>query len=192
MKFATEHRPTNSAHSDQEALMQHNETTPDSSPAKTAKKPSRFARGLAALGLVAALTSGSLAAATPAEAAAFSYDVYAPNKVSRWTMDAWANLSRNCSGTYGCYNYMKIEKLQWWGWSHYAGHWAGAHGWNSIRANINGGCAKYRLTVDSYNDVAGSYGSGTNMGSVGSTSNGTKIYRYKTSWSGGTRQICRG
>lgn len=191
MKSVPEHRPTNPAQNDQEETMQHHGSS--STPAATtAKKPSRFIKALAGIGMAAALASGGLAAAAPAEAAAFSYGVYTPNKINQWTMDAWANVSRDCSGTYGCYNYMKIEKREWWGWSHYAGQWAGANGWNSIRANINGGCATYRLTVDSYNDVAGGYGGGANIGPVGSSSNGTKIYRYKTSWSSGTRQICRG
>ena len=161
-------------------------------PRVTSKKPSRFTKFFSGAAVAVALASGGLVAAAPAEAAAFSYGVYAPKKISQWTMDSWANLSRDCSGTYGCYNYMKIEKKEWWGWSHYAGQWAGAHGWNSLRANINGGCATYRLTVDSYNDVAGSYGGGVNVGVVGISGNGTKIYRYKTTWSSGTSQICRG
>lgn len=172
--------------------MQKTGSTSSPTSTTTAKKPSRIVKALTGVGMAVALASGGLAAAAPAEAAAFSYGVYAPNKISAWTMDAWANVSRDCSGTYGCYNYMKIEKREWWGWSHYAGQWAGAHGWNSIRANINGGCATYRLTVDSYNDVAGGYGGGVNVGHVGFSANGTKIYRYKTSWSGASRQICRG
>lgn len=166
--------------------------TTGSASTATAKKPSRFTKALVSVSMALGLVGGGLAAAVPAEAAAFSYGVYTPNKISAWDMDAWANVSRDCSGTYGCYNYMKIEKREWWGWSHYAGHWAGAHGWNSIRANINGGCSTYRLTVDSFNDVASTYGGGVNVGVVGFTSNGTKIHRFKTTWSSGSRQICRG
>ena len=143
-------------------------------------------------GLVAlVVTGGAVAAAAPAEAAASTYSVYAPHKISSTTAEGWAYLSHNCRGTYGCANYMKIEKREWWGWSYRGGGWVYNNGWNSARGILTRGCAYYRTTVDSYNDIAGRYRGGTNLGPVGHTRNGTTIYRYRTTWSSGTVRLCR-
>lgn len=71
------------------------------------------------------------------------------------------------------------------------GWWANANGWNSITGTLNPGCYNYRTTTDSYNDVAGSWSAGVNIGQVGVTAGGTKIYRYRTTWSSGWVRICR-
>jgi hypothetical protein len=130
-----------------------------------------------------------------ADAAAYTKSVYPPEKHGTTQMQGWADLSRDCSGTYGCYNYIKIEKKNWWGASFVAGGWANGSGWNSVTANLPTGCAQYRMTVDSYNDVAGSYGGGVNLGTkvaeVGFSQNGTKIYRFKVTWSSGWKELCR-
>ncbi|WP_285320739.1 hypothetical protein [Pseudarthrobacter sp. lyk4-40-TYG-27] len=153
---------------------------------------SRLIKGIGTIvSLMALIATGGAIAAVPAEAAAFTYSVYAPNKVNSTTAEGWANLSRDCSGTYGCWSYMKIEKREWWGWSYRGGGWVNNNGWNSIRGELTAGCGDYRTTVDSYNDVAGGYGSGANIGPVGASSNGTRIYRYKTTWSSGTNRLCR-
>lgn len=152
----------------------------------------RVARMPVALLLVlAALLTAGLTAASAANASAFTYGVYAPKKINSSQVQGWANLSRDCSGTYGCYNYIKIERSNWWGVSYQNGWWANSNGWNSITANMTPGCYSYRTTVDSYNDVAGSYGWGVNIGPVGWTSNGTRIYRYKVTWSSGWAYRCR-
>jgi hypothetical protein len=143
-------------------------------------------------GLVALIvTGGAVTAAAPAQAAALTYSVYAPHKIGPTTAEGWAYLSRNCHGTYGCANYMKIEKREWWGWSYRGGGWVYNNGWNTARGSLTRGCASYRTTVDSYNDFAGRYHSGTNLGPVGHTRNGTTIYRYRTTRSSGTVWLCR-
>lgn len=190
MKSLPEIHPTTPP-SDQEVMMKKNDSSAGTCPTLTEKKPRRFVKALTGLGMAVALGAGSMVVAAPAEAAAFSYGVYAPAKINNTTMEAWANLSRDCSGTVGCFNYIKIEKKVWWGWAHHTGGWANSHGWNSIRATIDGGCGTYRLKVDSYNDIVGSHGSGTNIGSVGTSSNGTKISRFKTEWNGASTHICR-
>ena len=144
------------------------------------------------VGLTLAAT-GLLAAdfATPANAAAYTVAVYAPNNVGGSQIQGWANLSRDCSGTFGCYNFVKIERQRWYGVNYVAGNWANYSGWNNQTAYIGGtGCYNYRTTVDSYSDVAGGYGSGVNVGQVGATGNGTKIYRYRNTWSSGWATRC--
>jgi hypothetical protein len=42
--------------------------------------------------------------------------------------------------------------------SYQNGWWANANGWNSVTSDMTPGCYNYRTTVDSYSDVAGSYG----------------------------------
>jgi hypothetical protein len=130
--------------------------------------------------------------AAPANAAAYTQAVYAPNVIAGGTaLEGWALLSRDCSGTQGCWNYMKIERWQWWGMQYLNGNWVNNNGWNRMTASLPGGCGYYRTTVDSYNDIAGTYGGGVNIGPVGFTGNGTRVYRYKTTWSSGWRYACR-
>lgn len=130
-------------------------------------------------------------ASTTASAAAYPNGVYAPNRINSSQIQGWANLSLDCSGTYGCWNYIKIERYHWYGPEYINGWWAGANGWNSITANLPWGCSYYRTTTDSYNDVAGSWGAGVNIGQVGWTYNGTRIYRFRTTWSSGWSYQCR-
>lgn len=126
-----------------------------------------------------------------ADAAAYTIAVYPPSRLNASQLRGWAKLSRDCSGTYGCSNYIKIERQRAWGVQFVGGWWATANGWNSITAGLPRGCFDYRTTVDSYNDVAGSSGGGVNVGPVGVSSNGTKIYRYRNTWSSGFSRICR-
>ncbi|MDP9885859.1 hypothetical protein J2W21_003384 [Sinomonas atrocyanea] len=162
-------------------------------PRARASRLSRLLREIGiTFGLIALVATGvEVATATPAEAAAFTYSVYAPHKVSSTTAEGWAYLSHDCRGTYGCANYMKIEEREWWGWSNRGGGWVYHNGWNTARGSLTRGCAYYRTTVDSYNDLAGRHHSGTNLGPVGHTRNGTTIYRYRTTWSSGTTRLCR-
>lgn len=132
-----------------------------------------------------------LAAAAPSHAAAYTKSVYAPNELNSTTLEGWGDLSRNCSGTYGCYNYMKIERKAWYGAVYVGGGWVNKNGWNKIRVTQPKNCHYYRTTVDSYNDVLRGYGSGVDMGPVGSSDSDTKIHRYKTTWSSGWKRHCR-
>jgi hypothetical protein len=126
-----------------------------------------------------------------ADAAAYTKSVYPPEKHGTTQMQGWADLSRDCSGTLGCYNYIKIEKKVWWGAQFVAGGWANANGWNSVTASLPKGCSWYRMTVDSYNDYVGDQGAGANIGPVGTSSNGAKINRFRTTWSSGWKELCR-
>lgn len=151
-----------------------------------------LSRRIATFVVAVAVALGAALVTTPAaNAAAYPIGVYAPKKIAGPKLEGWANLSRDCGGTLGCFNYIKIEKNNWYGPSFVAGWWANNNGWNSISTALPSGCADYRTTTDSYNDVAGSYGGGVNIGPVGVTANGTKIYRYKTTWSSGWARICR-
>ena len=153
----------------------------------------RSRSGWALLATAAAtLVSGLGLGASGAGAAAYTKAVYAPNSVSSGTvLKSDADLSRDCAGTFGCSNYMKIERKRAWGIQFVGGGWVNNSGRNSIQVAKPYGCFNYRTTVDSYNDVAGSYGSGVNVGPIGFSSNGTKIYRYKTTWSSGWKYHCR-
>lgn len=140
-----------------------------------------------AIAIVFALIFGL---ASPASAAAYTRSVYSPARNGN-TLIAWADLSRDCSGTYGCWNYMKITRDRLWGQEFVAGSWVNNNGWNSISAGLPGGCFNYRTTVDSYNDTLISSGVGINVGPVGANSSNQTIYRFKRTWSSGTTRYCR-
>jgi hypothetical protein len=148
----------------------------------------RLRRGITVLGLAGTLVAVN---ASSANAAAFTYSVYAPKRLNSYQLQGWGNLSRDCSGTYGCSNYIKIERSRWYGAEFIGGSWANAHGWNSITVNLPSGCFHYRTTVDSYNDVVATSGFGVNVGRIGFTKNGTSINRYKQTWSSGWAWHCR-
>ncbi|MGY3564808.1 hypothetical protein [Sinomonas sp. RB5] len=165
---------------------------PHERPRTRTSRFSRLLKGIGAtFGLVALIATGGALNAAPAEAAALTYSVYAPYRISPTTAQGWAYLSRNCRGTYGCANYLKIEKREWWGWSYRGEGWVYNNGWNSARGSLTRGCAYDRTTVDSYNDIAGRYHGGTSLGPVGHTRNGTTIYRYRTIRSSGAVWLCR-
>jgi hypothetical protein len=180
-------RPAWASHTDE--VMQSTATSTDSSVYDMKSIGRRIGLALAAVALG---ISTAMASAPAANAAAYPIGVYAPSKINASQAQGWANLSRDCSGTYGCSNYIKIEKRNWWGGADWvAGWWANNNGWNSITATLASGCADYRTTTDSYNDVAGGYGSGITVGPVGYTWNGTRILEYRTTWSSGWARLCR-
>jgi hypothetical protein len=131
-----------------------------------------------------------LAVAPGANAIAFPYGVYAPNKISATQAQGWANLSRDCSDTYGCFNYIQIQVLRWDGPQYVNGWWADNNGWNSITANLLPGCYDYRTRTDSYNYAVGDVGGGANAGPVGVTANGQTIYEWHLEWNSGWARIC--
>ena len=139
---------------------------------------------IAVIGIVLALAPG-------ADAAAFPYGVYAPTKINATQAQGWANLSRDCSDTYGCYNYIQIQVLRWDGPQSVAGWWANNNGWNSITATLLPGCYDYRTMTDSYNYAVGDVGGGANAGEVGVTANGQKIYEWHLEWNSGWARVCR-
>jgi hypothetical protein len=145
----------------------------------------------AMLACLAFALSAFLGLATRADAAAYPIGVYAPERLNSSQIRGWANLSRDCSGTLGCFNYVKIERSRWYGVEFVNGWWANANGWNSITANLPSGCYDYRTTTDSYNDSIGPVGGGVNIGPVGVSSNGQTVYRYRLTWSSGWKRHCR-
>jgi hypothetical protein len=151
----------------------------------------RAPRSLISVAVVIGTLLSMLMWSPRAEASAYPIGVYSPSRVNSWQIQGWANLSRDCGGTVGCFNYIKIERRRLWGNEYVAGWWANNHGWNSVTATLPGGCYDYRTTTDSYNDIAGGYGSGINVGPVGWTSNGTRIYRFRITWSSGWARHCR-
>lgn len=148
--------------------------------------------GVALLG-VAISTGAGVANPGTADAAAYTKNVYAPVQLSGEQMEAWADVSRDCDGTLGCRNYMKIERQVMGEWiiDEVAGQWAQDDGWNRLAAELTPGCHHYRTTVFSYNDVVGGYGEGVNIGTVGASQNGEKISRYEVDWSSGWTMLCR-
>ena len=136
------------------------------------------------LALTNVLTAGS------ANAAAFTRDAYPPNREGN-SVVGWADLNRDCTGTYGCWNYIKIERKRWWGWEYVSGKWAQADGWNSVSSHLPPGCFEYRTVVDSYNDQVVDNGGGVNIGPVGFTDDGQTIDRFHRTWHSGGNRICR-
>jgi hypothetical protein len=132
-----------------------------------------------------------LVMATGANAAAFTYDAYPPDKSGPTMITAWANLSRDCTGTYGCWNYMKIERTRLWGIEYVGGKWATDNGWNSLEVNLPDGCYDYRTFVDSYTDALISLGLSADYKVIGASATGEKIVRFHRVWNSGFVQICR-
>jgi hypothetical protein len=164
--------------------------------AKAAPAPRRRSRrvlsGISAItAAMIAATGIALAVAPGADAAAFPYGVYAPNKLGTSQVQGWANLSRDCSNTYGCDNYIQIEVLRWYGPQYVNGWWANNNGWNSITANLLPGCYDYRTKTDSYNYAVGDVGGGVNAGPAGVSANGQTIYKWHLEWNSGWARICR-
>ncbi len=123
----------------------------------------------------------AVALALPAGAAAYTKNAYAPARAGN-TITGWADLSLDCSGTYGCWNFIKIERQRWYGPEYVSGKWASSNGWNSISAALSPGCYNYRTHVDSYNDTVGSIGAGVNIGPVGISSEGTTVSNCQYLW----------
>jgi len=163
-----------------------------SAPAGANRRMKRVLSGIAAsIAAITAVVGSGLALAPSANAAAFPYAVYAPNKINTTQVQGWANLSRDCSGTYGCYNYIQIQVLRWYGPQNVNGWWANNNGWNSITATMLPGCYDYRTMTDSYNYAVGDVGGGVNAGQVGVTVSGQKIYEWHSEWNSGWNRICR-
>lgn len=152
------------------------------------KRQGKANAGMAALLLGLMLLIG-VGTTSTASAAAYTKSVYTPAR-SGSTMTGWADLSLDCAGTFGCWNYLKIEKWGYFGNSWVNGWWANNNGWNSVTAWLPGGCGYYRTTVDSYNDATGPVGGGITIGQVGWTLSGQAIYRFRTTWSSGWAYYC--
>lgn len=154
-------------------------------------------RRLTGVSMVLALATGVVMFAAPvaANAAAYPIGVYAPNKINPTQLQGWANLSRDCSGTYGCYNYIQIQVERWYGLvfgpTTVNGWWANNNGWNSITGTLLPGCYNYRTRTDSYNNAVGDVGGGVNAGTVGVSANGQTIYEWHKEWNSGWTRICR-
>jgi hypothetical protein len=155
-------------------------------------RPGKVVRRLAVGMSGLAVAASAVAFATPAaSAAAYPIGVYAPNKINATQGQGWANLSRDCSGTYGCYNYIQIQVLRWYGPSMVNGWWANNNGWNSITATLLPGCYDYRTRTDSYNYSVGDVGGGVQVGVYGVNASGQKIYEWHREWNSAWKRICR-
>ena len=131
----------------------------------------------------------SLALAAPASASARSKGTYMPEQHGN-TLTAWANLELDCSNTLGCWNYIKIQQLRWFGWQTIAGQWANNNGWNSISTEIPG-CGTYRTQVRSYNDIVVADSDSAEAGGVGASQTRSKIQRFETHWESDPIWYCR-
>lgn len=140
-----------------------------------------------------ALAAGAVMLTAPvaANAAAYPIGAYPPNKINSTQLQGWANLSLDCGGTYGCYNYIQIQVLRWYGPTMVNGWWANNNGWNSITGTLLPGCYNYRTRTDSYNYAVGDVGGGVNVGTFGVSVSGQTIYEWHREWHSGWQQICR-
>lgn len=144
----------------------------------------RVRQAIVAAGLAALIP---LAIAPDASAAAAVKNVYAPVQ-SGTTASAWADLSHDCSGTMGCWNYMKIERKKgWFWWEDVGGAWVNNDGWNTVTADLTPGCHTYKTTVTSYNDIIVTDSTSTKDATT--TSTGTQ--RLETTWSSAEVRFCR-
>jgi hypothetical protein len=156
-----------------------------------------FARlmGIVAIGLAALVTSG------PSASAAQAVDLRPPSwsvPMATNSVQASALVDGTCNGAGGALNcqvFMKIERSSWRGWQYAGGRWItgdvyGKTQWATVWGNRPAGCYDYKTTVETYTDAPGSYGSGVNIGEVGTSSNGMKMYRWKISWSSGSVYMC--
>ncbi|GAB3347424.1 hypothetical protein [Modestobacter lapidis] len=132
---------------------------------------------------------GVAVAASPANAMAYTKNVYAPSNVSG-SAEGWADISQDCSGTLGCYSYGKIERWGWFGNSWIGGGWLTGSGWHKIVADLPEGCGYYRTTVDSYNYASGPIEGQINLGPIGGGAGGQTIYNNKLPWSSGWSYLC--
>lgn len=143
------------------------------------------------LGLVAAFLAallGLVATSAPASAASYARSVGVP-EYKDGKIVAAANVSTNCEDTFGCYTYVKIERLAdplpgtpgWLRqWEYAGGHWAN-DGDNLVETQPISGCATYRTVVDSYNDAPGDAVLGISLGPVEfNLGNGVKRFHQST------------
>jgi hypothetical protein len=142
--------------------------------------------------LTAFCIAGAVAASS-AGATAYVNNVYSPEDHGDY-IRGWGNVTRDCSNTYGCWIYIKLER---WSsllhsWRYVSGRWQNSSGsyWASKSAYKLSDCRYYRTTVDAYNDSTAPIGGGANIGPVGAASNGQQISRYKTVWSSGYVRLC--
>jgi hypothetical protein len=148
--------------------------------------PARKALVVAAIAVVAAVPYSQ------AEAYSYPKNVYPPERYDSTTVEGWADVQMDASGTVGTWIYTKIERRNWWGGADFVnGGWTNKNGWNSMKGTMSRGCQAYRTTVDVYNDVIGPWGAGVNGRQVGGSANGQTIYRYRTTWSSGYKTHCR-
>ncbi|MDP9352858.1 MAG: hypothetical protein M3P51_15150 [Chloroflexota bacterium] len=138
-----------------------------------------------ALSIAFAFSVMSMSFAPVVDAAAYTKGVYPPNRIGATTIEGWADLSLDCTETFGCWNYIKIERRL----SPYdpaflvhpvdppveyvAGGWATQAGWAAISAELSLGCWEYRTHVDSYNRYPASYGFGVDARGIGVSYNDT-------------------
>jgi hypothetical protein len=144
--------------------------------------------GFAVIGLIMTIVPGLFLTGT-ASAQAYTQNAYPPHNESGYAV-GWASVVQDCTNTFGCWNYVKIEKWGYFGNTWIGGGWVTGSGWQSARGALPKGCGWYRTTVDSYNDVAGPVSGGANIGPVGGSGGGQKVYRYHSPWSSGWASLC--
>lgn len=146
------------------------------------------------LAFLAVLFGASVAVPASADAAAYTNWVNAPTQWGAWTVGAAANVNGSCDGTYGCWNYMKIERWNGSSWTFVAGRWIG--GGTQYVSGYTSGCGTYRTAIDSYNDILTSYNYsaqfGVKIAELGGGYGGQTIKRFNRTWTSGNRYLCFG
>lgn len=149
----------------------------------------RLWRALAVLVVLAG--AGLVADVSPANAASYAKGVYAPYQ-SGGSIEGWADVNTNCEDTYGCWTYVKMERLTTGlvvnNWEYKGGYWA-SPGWNRVGVPIQWGCAYWRMMVESYNDSPSNSVLGINLGIV-QINLGGGVKRYYKAYDSSSVRIC--
>ncbi len=147
--------------------------------------------------IVMAVAMGMISSGS-ASAASYAKGVYAP-KATGESITGRANVNTDCADTFGCYTYIKLERMldvssspspvPWTRtWEQVAGKWA-SNGWNDVVFNNPVGCARYRTVVDSYNDSTGEALVGVSLGPV-EVNLGGGVKRYHQTYRSSFVRIC--
>lgn len=155
------------------------------------------AKALTLTAVASAILMGMVGAGN-ATAASYAKEVRKPTSTGD-SIKAKANVNTDCADTFGCYTYMKIERLYddeyssspvpWLNtWQQVAGDWAN-NGWNELTFTNPHGCAKYRTVVDSYNDAPDGALVGVSLGVI-ELNLGGNVKRYKQTYTSNTIHVC--
>ncbi len=149
------------------------------------------ARSLIGLALGLMLAAFLLAGAPRAEAAAYAVSVHQPKSLGNNHVQGGADVIRDCSGTLGCSNTISVEWQLWRSAKRLGSSTPAYGGRHTVTAFKLPGCRNYRTVVTSLNDIPGSWGGGVNVGPIGGSVNGMRVYRYRTVKYSAWTRLCR-
>jgi hypothetical protein len=108
-------------------------------------------------------------------------------------VQGWAKISTDCPYL-KCSVYLKIERKSLWplGPSFVNGSFVNwSNDWVEMRATKLAGCYEYRTTIEIYEDSVAPVGGGANIGPMGMSVSGQRVYSYKIGpWSSAWVERC--